>query len=128
MDRITVAAAVLGALTVSAAAQNVPATVPARLTPQQVEMVKRTVRDALKDPESARFDRPFLAARAAAGDMMVCGLVNARNGYGGYTGRNYVIGTIPAAGSPFALDRITSGPRQYAEAREACQAVGIALD
>ena len=40
------------------------------------------VRSALKDPTSAQFED----VRAADGEGVVCGLVNAKNSYGGYTG------------------------------------------
>jgi len=40
------------------------------------------VRSALKDPVSAQFED----VRAADGEGVVCGLVNAKNSYGGYTG------------------------------------------
>lgn len=47
--------------------------------------VQGLVRQALKDPESARFE----GATNIIGEgdaMVVCGLVNAKNGFGGYVG------------------------------------------
>jgi hypothetical protein len=45
------------------------------------------VRDALKDPESARFKSDFIGKEGA-----VCGLVNAKNSYGGYGGfERYIV-------------------------------------
>lgn len=118
----------LGCLVSSAAAQEVPPTDPVRLTPRQVEAVKNGVRDGLKDPESARFGT-FAAARSRTdGAIMVCGFVNARNSYGGYTGRGYFIGVIPPGGGGFALNRVSTERDDYLEAREKCGAVGLALD
>ncbi len=120
---------VFGALTVSAAAQYLPPTETVALAPKQVTAVKQVVARNLKDPESARFDRPFRAARSQVDQVvMVCGLVNARNSYGGYTGNSYFIGVFPAGGGPFVLNRIATGQSDYAEAREVCGAVGIAVD
>lgn len=44
--------------------------------------VERTVRESLKDPDSARFKD----VRSAGGGAVGCGTVNARNSMGGYVG------------------------------------------
>jgi hypothetical protein len=49
----------------------------------------------LSDPESAKFDS-VIAVKAPNGKTVVCGLVNAKNKFGGYVGRKafYYDGTI----------------------------------
>lgn len=43
------------------------------------------VRDSLKDPDSAKLESSFHSS--GENDGYVCGLVNAKNSYGGYTGK-----------------------------------------
>ncbi len=43
------------------------------------------VRDAMRDPDSVRF-RNLKMARALNGNDALYGKINAKNGYGGYTG------------------------------------------
>jgi hypothetical protein len=47
---------------------------------------QRAVAKQLKDPESARFEGVFTSTSADFGTV-VCGYVNAKNAFGGYTGR-----------------------------------------
>jgi hypothetical protein len=112
----------------SVSAEEVPPSVPVRLTPKQVEAVKAGVRDGLKDPESARFGQMLAARHAVDGSVMVCGHVNAKNSYGGYTGSGYFIGIFPIGGGRFALNRVATDREDYAEARRICGIVGLALD
>jgi hypothetical protein len=58
---------------------------PAQLTQAQIEAVHAGVRRELRDPESARFGT-IVAAQSSRGPLTVCGWVNAKNGFGGYTG------------------------------------------
>lgn len=52
---------------------------------------REVVRRALRDPESARFRKGAVAdVDVKAGKLRVaCGFVNAKNGFGGYTGEGY---------------------------------------
>lgn len=59
--------------------------IPYKLTPPMIEKVKAAVARLLKDPESARFNSPFVASKTPKG-ITVCGFVNAKNSFGGYTG------------------------------------------
>jgi hypothetical protein len=45
---------------------------------------EEAVRKVLKDPESARFSEVYVKTKASG--SAVCGMVNAKNGFGGYTG------------------------------------------
>lgn len=49
-----------------------------------VEEAKKAVKGSLKDPESARFQSVRIASYLSG--SVVCGEVNAKNSYGGYTG------------------------------------------
>lgn len=71
MDRKLVGMAALGALLLSGCNLY-----------QQHEAEKK-VRDQLRDPESAQFSD----VTTAGNGLLVCGMVNAKNGMGGYVGR-----------------------------------------
>ena len=58
-----------------------------------IAVTKRAVASSLRDPSSAIFGQVFYA-RKKKGDA-VCGEVNARNGFGGYTGMQPFVVTIP---------------------------------
>ncbi|WP_112320575.1 hypothetical protein [Oceanibium sediminis] len=60
-------------------------TSPAPLDPAAVTVARSTVSQRLRDPMSAQF-RNERAYRTSAGDTIICGEVNARNGFGGYVG------------------------------------------
>ncbi|MEM9286768.1 MAG: hypothetical protein AAGA36_00370 [Pseudomonadota bacterium] len=61
-----------------------------KLSAQEIETIEEGVTKKLKDPYSAKFilpDIPQKAIDAGTADMVpYCGLVNAKNSYGGYTG------------------------------------------
>jgi hypothetical protein len=65
------------------------------------------VRKTLKDPESARFGRAvgrkvFIPGKKPI--LQVCGYVNAKNGFGGYTGDKPFVGLLQLEGDrPFKL-------------------------
>jgi hypothetical protein len=70
-----------------------PPSVPVELTGSQIERVETAVRGALKDPDSARFGVLRGAGEPKGKGLVVCGLVNAKNSFGGYVGSRpfYVI-------------------------------------
>lgn len=49
---------------------------------QMIERAEHTVRTRLRDPDSASFRSVFVTPNG----LMVCGEVNAKNGFGGYVG------------------------------------------
>lgn len=85
------------------------------LTSAEVKVVQDTLRKDMKDPTSAMFGS-MVAGRLSSGGVAVCGLVNAKNGFGGYTGAEPFSGTLTAAsGGPsfdafgIANDKETAG-------------------
>lgn len=66
------------------AANFSPTTVPTA----ELNSALSKVRLGLRDPEAAQFRnvRTFQADTQAGGGYVICGLVNGRNAYGGYTG------------------------------------------
>ena len=55
-------------------------------TASEKRMAKEMVTSQLKDPESARFGEIW-ALKGSNGHKCVCGYVNAKNSFGGYTGK-----------------------------------------
>ncbi|MGX9144960.1 hypothetical protein [Mesorhizobium sp. 128a] len=68
-------------------------TVKRQLSAEEVAVIQKGVRDSLKDPDSARFGN-MLAAQEDADSSWVCGTVNARNSFGGYTGGTPFMGML----------------------------------
>lgn len=63
------------------------------LSPAEQQTVQEYVVGSLKDPDSARFGQ-IAAAKADNGTIYVCGYVNARNSFGGYTGMQPYLGQM----------------------------------
>lgn len=57
-----------------------------QLSPEQEQRAKDAVIAKLKDPDSARFSGVVGVGDPNTGSFSVCGSVNAKNSYGGYTG------------------------------------------
>jgi len=64
-----------------------------------------SVRAVLTDPESARFSRLFVSRQS--GLPVVCGMVNAKNRFGGYVGDRpfYSVGRVAEIGTPENYDQ-----------------------
>lgn len=84
--------------------ENGPPLASASAVPDAVafEQAKKGVTAVLKDPDSARFDS--LRRRTTSNLDLVCGKVNAKNSFGGYTGSKL-----------FAFNVTTSQPAMLAE-------------
>lgn len=65
-----------------ASAENVPY----QLSEAEVAAIQKDLTRDLKDPESARFN-DLTAVKTDEGEILVCGEMNAKNGFGGYVGR-----------------------------------------
>ena len=60
---------------------------PGKLTKEDKEFVKNQVlliKERLKDPDSAKFRNTFIVR--VQGQALLCGEVNSKNSFGGYTG------------------------------------------
>jgi hypothetical protein len=66
---------------------------PVELSTAQLETVQESVRNDLKDPDSARFGGT-VAGTSSQGKVTVCGWVNAKNSYGGYAGKQPFYGSF----------------------------------
>jgi hypothetical protein len=98
---------------------------PVNLTPAQIAIIQAGVRAKLKDPDSARFGI-IRAGANASGQIMVCGMINAKNSYGGYSGMSPFMGDLSS--TAFKLDGMAGGDSEGSAMMLAlCNRQGIAL-
>lgn len=64
-----------------------PQTTPYRLNSIEIAAVKKRVKENLKDPNSAVFEIMLGSKIDSTDSIFVCGVVNAKNSFGGYAGR-----------------------------------------
>jgi hypothetical protein len=94
------------------------------LSESDLAAVQQTVRTSFKDPQSAHFGQ-IMAVRSLSGEVKVCGLVNAKNRFGDYTGAQHFFGTL-SQGS-FALIKLDY-PSFYGEsAILRCKSAGMVM-
>ena len=83
------------AISASAAGANPATTVvasrPAQLSDSQVRIAVDAVLRRLKDPDSVRAWPAVLHYADGGQNLAVCGLINARNSFGGYTGDQFYL-------------------------------------
>jgi len=106
-------------------ASTAPATSPVSLSSDQEARVKQVVTASLKDPDSARFG-PMQATYSLQTGTTICGMINARNSFGGYTGDKPYLVVISDSGEA-ALAALGGVERDTAVALRACQRLGMAL-
>jgi len=87
---------------------------PYTLTDSEQQIVEKSVKEVLIDPPSALFNDDFRAAKSTDGSIFVCGYVNAKNRFGGYTGNKMFTGIMnndPSGnrGTQFGVD-LLEGP------------------
>jgi hypothetical protein len=75
------------------------------------------VKDRLKDPESARFSQVHLKKSERGHRTIMCGLVNAKNGYGGY-----------GESQPFTAIRVEATKSITVSFDSACETASINAD
>ncbi len=103
---------------------------PFKLSSGQQSAVRAGIRERLKDPDSAKF-AAISAVKDDKGIVYVCGKVNAKNSYGGYTGMSPFFGMLmggPKTKEFFAVIGIGSGGSDSAANAEMCRRHGIILD
>lgn len=96
---------------------------PTTLTTEQVKAVQDGVRMRLKDPASAMFSGEIRASKAADGEITACGLVNAKNSFGGYVGSSLFIALLRNG----AVVDATIENSQYNIVANFCRQRGVAI-
>jgi len=119
-----IAAIVLSGCTTTASVPPTPVTTPVSLSAAQQKAVQEGVRGSLKDPNSAMFRGQLRAARSEEGVTFVCGVVNAKNSYGGYTGDKPFIGGMESDGK-FIVAGMGGTDTESLSVISVCQKYGI---
>jgi len=118
----------LTALTVSACVPAEPTKPPGQpyaLSSKAVRAIQADVRQAMKDPDSARFGR-IAAAIDSDGVVTACGWVNGKNSYGGYTGELPFMGIYSLERGRYMLADIASASEASATVI-VCRNRGVAM-
>jgi hypothetical protein len=97
---------------------------PAKLVPQQQEVVIVGVQQWLKDRSSARFG-PMQAVRDPRGPVVVCGWIDGHSGAAGYRGMSPYIGVLTGPRNEFVVVGIGATSRERAEVLSLCAEVGV---
>ena len=97
---------------------------PIALSATQASKVKDGVTRVLKDPGSAVFGE-MSAARHPDGKISVCGYVNARNSYGGYTGQQPFLGGLTP--NEFIVVDIAGTDIEWQALLQTCRRLGVAV-
>lgn len=84
------------------------------------EEVRATITKMLKDPERAKFGE--LAAVKYPNGVIICGSVNARNSFGGYTGASPFVGEL--IGDMFKLQQFGGTDAEVFQVLARCQNAG----
>jgi hypothetical protein len=92
-------------------------------TKAQIAAIQSAVKARLKDGDSAKFAEIRLG-KSNAGATVACGVVNAKNGYGGYIGYQAFMVQLD---SSEAWVRELDDPTRYAQAKAECHMIGIDL-
>lgn len=97
---------------------------PYSMTKEDVQAVEAGIKVRLKDPTSPLFG-PMKAANQGA-SVTVCGTVNSKNSFGGYTGYQPYAGVLYSAGAnrAFTLDHVGNSPYAQQFIYERCRREG----
>lgn len=105
-----------------------PVTAIVTLTSEQLDTVYQGVRDELKDPNSAIFGRVVAGTTPESDNiLLVCGWVNAKNSYGGYTGEKPFMGSMIRGVRFFTLLSIGGTDSQTRVVLTLCTRQGLSL-
>lgn len=98
------------------------------LTAQQQQQVRTGTAKRLKDPEAARFGK-LNATRAKDGSITVCGYVNGKNSYGGYTGYSPFMGMFlaPPRSGTYEVVKIGSRETEQQAIISVCGQAGVPM-
>lgn len=111
------------------AAETAPLEVltPHQLSSPQKDALFDGVRSSLKDPGSAQFG-DYVAGLNSKNGIVVCGWVNAKNSYGGYTGKQPYLALYLPDNGKFYVQKIGSAPAEQTAVLSVCSRMGLTLN
>lgn len=114
------------AMTLSGCLSSIPTGTPVVLTDEMRAQIETGTKQVLKDPESARFGT-IAGARTPDGNISVCGMVNAKNSFGGYTGEQPFFGVLHPTGY-FEFRTMGGSDGDRLGLRMVCQKSGVLIN
>ncbi|MER8925780.1 hypothetical protein [Mesorhizobium sp. M0859] len=94
-----------------------------QLRDDEIDLVKAAFSAALKDPDSAKFGK-FSAAMKDDQTIIVCGTVNSKNSFGGYSGAAPFVGEINTDSHSFEVQKLAQTDAEMAQVLVRCQNAG----
>lgn len=121
--------AVVGAamMLLAGCVSSIPTGSPVAITEEMRGQIEAGTRQALKDPESARFGT-IAGAQTPDGNISVCGLVNAKNSFGGYTGEQPFFGVFYPRAGFFEFRTMGGSDGDRLGLRMVCQQSGVLIN
>lgn len=110
---------------IAAAGAAITVSTAGALEGAQEEVVKSTIAAMLRDPDSAKFSS-ISSAQQSDGDVIVCGAVNAKNGFGGYVGATPFVGKLHPSGE-FTLTKMASESWEFENIESLCRSYGASI-
>ena len=98
---------------------------PYQLSQAQVGSIQYKTKLLLKDPDSAKFRNIVAGVGDDKKVVTVCGLVNAKNSFGGFVGERLFIGAIDTATGQFAVKQLAPEDIYLAMAMGTCRRIGL---
>jgi hypothetical protein len=116
----------------SAGPQVAPASpgVEIGISPELAAQVEQGMRRRMKDPDSAKFGPIRASGRVWNGrkEIVVCGFINSKNSFGGYSGATPYIGKVYDLGGDFDLIAMgDESPNAALMVAGSCRAAGIPI-
>lgn len=105
------------------AVDNLEKGTPYALNNDELSIIDRGVRNALKDPASGVITS-VSAAKSSDGVVSACGFVNGKNSYGGYTGRQPFMGVLTQKAGFFVI-KIGSTQNEAIAVATVCERTGV---
>ena len=99
---------------------------PTTLTAADTKAIHEGIRKALKDPDSARYGT-MTASVNEKGSVTVCGFVNAKNSFGGYTGEKPFVGILSRNLGLFSIIGMGGGESDDFAVRHVCRGAGLTV-
>jgi len=113
----------LGALALTGCV-SVPKGTVVPLTDEVRANIETATRRVMKDPDSAQFGE-IAGAQTPEGTINVCGMVNAKNSFGGYVGSRPFFGVYYPRDSYFEFRTMADSASEFQILRIMCENAGV---
>jgi hypothetical protein len=124
---IRLVAAIAASVLVAGCVSSIPTGSPVAITDEMRAQIEAGTKQALKDPESARFG-VIAGAQTPDGNISVCGMVNAKNSFGGYTGEQPFFGVLHPGPGFFEFRTMGGSDGDRLGLRMVCQQSGVIIN